>query len=274
MHVAYAGPSEQTLLDTGLFKIDQPHCELCAGAVGLGQGGDWHLSRTDSYDSALLCIGSVDDSEMVIARTIELGSHSPLVASADEYWMSLAVAASRRSRSSRRQVGAVLVANSEVMSVGVNEVPTSGGGLAWDGDGDWLGEAHERLDRGLHLRNLLEDSLGDDEIGRIASGRIRDSYERHIRPLVDVDRAVHAEMAAVLSCARRGVPVQGSEIFTNVEPCYRCMRGCLAAGVVKITYLSPREDISDDVLRSRLRAPIQVRAFSGLEIWNLRNEVS
>ena len=53
----------------------------------------------------------------------------------DEFGMFQAVAAARRSAELGRQVGAAIcTSDGDVISVGVNEVPKSGGGLYWEED--------------------------------------------------------------------------------------------------------------------------------------------
>jgi deoxycytidylate deaminase len=57
--------------------------------------------------------------------------------------------------------------------------------------------------------------------------------------LIEFGRAVHAEMDAVLSAARRGVVVRDTTLACTDSPCHNCMRHLLAAGVRRVIYIAP-----------------------------------
>ncbi|GBG93911.1 competence protein ComEB [Ligilactobacillus salitolerans] len=50
-------------------------------------------------------------------------------------------------------------------------------------------------------------------------------------------RTIHAEMNAVLQCAKFGVASAGSEIYVTDFPCLQCTKMLLQAGIRKIYYL-------------------------------------
>lgn len=50
-------------------------------------------------------------------------------------------------------------------------------------------------------------------------------------------RTIHAEMNALLQCAKFGIPTEGSEIYVTHFPCLACTKAILQAGVKKIHYL-------------------------------------
>ncbi len=50
-------------------------------------------------------------------------------------------------------------------------------------------------------------------------------------------RTIHAEMNAVLQCAKFGVASDGAEIYVTDFPCLQCTKMLLQAGVHKIYYL-------------------------------------
>lgn len=56
-------------------------------------------------------------------------------------------------------------------------------------------------------------------------------------------RTIHAEMNAILQCAKFGIQTQGSEIYVTHFPCLPCMKMILQAGIKKIYYL---EDYRND----------------------------
>lgn len=56
-------------------------------------------------------------------------------------------------------------------------------------------------------------------------------------------RTIHAEMNAILQCAKFGVPTEGAEIYVTHFPCLQCTKMILQAGIRKIHYL---EDYRND----------------------------
>ena len=50
-------------------------------------------------------------------------------------------------------------------------------------------------------------------------------------------RTIHAEMNALLQCAKFGVPTAGAEIYVSHFPCLQCSKAIIQAGISKIYYL-------------------------------------
>ncbi|WP_017472634.1 ComE operon protein 2 [Amphibacillus jilinensis] len=51
-------------------------------------------------------------------------------------------------------------------------------------------------------------------------------------------RTVHAEMNAILQCAKFGVPTDGSEIYVTHFPCLQCCKSIIQAGIKTVYYAS------------------------------------
>lgn len=49
-------------------------------------------------------------------------------------------------------------------------------------------------------------------------------------------RTIHAEMNALAQAARRGVAVEGGEIYTTTSPCWGCFRVLVNAGIGTFVY--------------------------------------
>src|SRR5205823_3680095 len=60
-----------------------------------------------------------------------------------------------------------------------------------------------------------------------------------IRNLIEFGRAVHAEMAALIDAARRGVSVAGCTMYVTTFPCHLCARHVVAAGIRRLVYIEP-----------------------------------
>lgn len=190
--------------------------------------------------------------ERMIALLLGNSLHTP---TRDEYGMFHAQAASLRSSSLQRQVGAVVAtAEGDIIAVGANEVPKPGGGLYWAGDRpdhrDFnLGyEPNDRLKRRM-LAELLQrfqqqgwlakEKLAtrvDALVEEATSGPLKDAQLMNI---IEFGRCVHAEMAALVDASRRGVAVNGCTLYTTTFPCHECARHIVAAGIHRVVYVEP-----------------------------------
>ncbi len=93
----------------------------------------------------------------------------------------------------------------------------------------------------LYLRNLLQNAL---------SPFMKDSLVMQIN---EYGRTVHAEMAALMDAAHRGVAVSGCHLYTTTFPCHECARHIVAAGITRVVYVEPypksyAEDYHDDAI--------------------------
>ncbi len=116
----------------------------------------------------------------------------------DEYFMNMAELASRRSTCLRRQVGAVIVKDNQVLATGYNGAPKG-------------------VPNCCDLNECLREKL------HIPSG------ERH-----ELCRAVHAENNAITQCAVNGVSCKGAIMYVTASPCNMCLKQIINAGIVKI----------------------------------------
>lgn len=52
-------------------------------------------------------------------------------------------------------------------------------------------------------------------------------------------RTFHAEMNAILGCAREGVSTDGSTLYCHMVPCRNCGMAVIQAGIVRVVALNP-----------------------------------
>ena len=50
-------------------------------------------------------------------------------------------------------------------------------------------------------------------------------------------RTIHAEMNAILQCARFGMSTDGASLYVTVFPCLQCTKSLLQAGIKEINYI-------------------------------------
>lgn len=203
-----------------------------------------HTRDTFHLSDVFVKDGDLDQLE----RFLNLLFGSPFITpTMDEYAMFLAFASALRSAQFGRQVGAVVVKDAEIIGVGANDVPKAGGGLYWPEPEEQ--DQRDHIYRGGLDSNEAEISrIIEDTIARLkphlkegidGSVLIKALAASRLNELTEFGRAVHAEMEALLACARSGVSVRGATLYTTTFPCHNCARHIVAAGVSEVVYVEP-----------------------------------
>jgi deoxycytidylate deaminase len=206
----------------------------------------FHLSdffvRSDGHDDHL---------KNSLWRILDLLFGHPYVTPTfDEYAMFLAFAASLRSADLSRQVGAVVGVGEQVVATGANDCPRAGGGLYWPRYNQQTHEIEDQEDGRDYMRkedsNKIEQAKIIDEI--VANGTklglnaddLKKALEgSRIRDLTEFGRVVHAEMEALLSCARAQISTTGGTVYTTTFPCHNCAKHIVAAGIERVVFIEP-----------------------------------
>jgi len=179
----------------------------------------------------------------------------------DEYAMSMAYSASLRSSDLSRQVGAVLTKNKMILTTGANDIPTFGGGLYWpeelnDNIEDVTGGKDYTLGFDSNARekkNIIDDILNktNNNISNCNDQNILDQRDKileivtkslkksKIKDITEYGRVVHAEMEAILSCARSEISTHRSSIYCTTFPCHNCAKHIVASGIERVIYIEP-----------------------------------
>lgn len=204
--------------------------------------------------------------EVAVKRLIELFLGNVFITpTRSEQGMFMAHASAWRSSSLQRQVGAVIASKEgSIIAIGTNEVPKPGGGLYWEGDkpdsrdfqhgGEINDDMKNRmfvevvqrlLKSGMcHLKNpdgsdhMLAGELDPQKVAEwLLDNRHMDGTR--IMSVIEFGRCVHAEMAALMDAARRGVAVDDSILFSTTFPCHECARHIVAAGIRTVYFVEP-----------------------------------
>lgn len=125
----------------------------------------------------------------------------------DTYFMEIASLVSKRSTCLRRQVGAVIVKDRNILSTGYNGAPS--------------GITH------CEVTGCLREKLN------VPSG------ERH-----ELCRGLHAEQNAIIQAAYHGTSIKDSTLYCTNLPCSICSKMLINAGITKIIY---KEGYMDDL---------------------------
>ncbi|NQT64727.1 MAG: cytidine deaminase [FCB group bacterium] len=122
-----------------------------------------------------------------------------------QYFMKMALLASSRSTCLRRQVGALIVRNNQIISSGYNGAPK-------------------------HIRHCAITGCLRDQLN-VPSG------ERH-----ELCRGVHAEQNAVIQAAINGTSIRGASLYCTNQPCVICSKILINAEIKTIYIAEPYED--------------------------------
>jgi len=142
----------------------------------------------------------------------------------DQYFMDITRLVATRSSCLRRQVGALLVKDRNILATGYNGVPT--------------GITH------CEATGCLRERL------KVPSG------ERH-----ELCRGLHAEQNAIIQAAKHGVNIDNATLYCTTMPCIICTKMLINAGISKVIYA---EGYADDLAREMIaEAAIEVVHFSG-----------
>lgn len=164
----------------------------------------------------------------------------------DEYCMFLAYAASLRSADLSRQVGAVLVSgNGDITATGSNEVAKSGGGQYWAGEQPCCrdyerGEDSNEIERQRiisQLKSKITKAFGKSTIEKKTLVHLLRNSK--LWEITEYGRSIHAEMEAILSCARAGISTRDGVLYTTTFPCHNCAKHIVDAGVKRVVFVEP-----------------------------------
>lgn len=131
----------------------------------------------------------------------------------NEYFLEIAHLVKKRATCLRRQVGAVLVKDRNILATGYNGAPS--------------GVEH------CAERGCLREKLG------IPSG------ERH-----EICRGLHAEQNAIIQAAKHGTSIEGATLYCTNQPCSICAKMLINAGVKQIVFENGYPDaLAEEMLK-------------------------
>jgi dCMP deaminase len=117
----------------------------------------------------------------------------------DQYFIDITHLVATRSTCLRRQVGALLVKDRNILATGYNGTPSG-------------------------IRHCEETGCLRERL-KVPSG------ERH-----ELCRGLHAEQNAIIQAARHGVNIDGSSLYCTTMPCIICTKMLINAGIKRIVY--------------------------------------
>ncbi|MFO8057689.1 MAG: anti-phage dCTP deaminase [bacterium] len=230
---------------------------------------------------------SSDDQEWLkssLWRIVDILFGNPYITPTfDEYAMFLAYAASLSSGDLSRQVGAVVAKKDDILATGANDCPRYGGGRYWpvlDGNKKKVID----YENGRDLMRGYDSNVKEQEdiIASIINSAREKNIDPHkmeevleesrIRDITEYGRVVHAEMEALLSCARNNVSTRGATLYCTTFPCHNCAKHIIAAGISRVVYVEPYQkskatDFHDDSICLKMngnRSLLSFESFIGV----------
>lgn len=113
----------------------------------------------------------------------------------DEYFIDIAVLVSSRSSCLRKQHGAIIVKDKQILSTGYNGTPS----------------------KIIHCKTCF-----------------REEHNIPHGTMYELCRSTHAEANAIVQAAKHGVAINGSEMYITGIPCLMCTRLIINAGIISI----------------------------------------
>lgn len=249
----------------GVFSDEQRRLDNLIGNKGISEDDAKKLTSRDEDEGAghgqhtrdsfhladffLSQDGRDDKLNNDIKRAFDLLFGNPFITPTfDEFAMYMAFSSALRSADLSRQVGAVLAKNFAIMSTGANDVPQFGGGLYWPQFNEHKG-AYEDFPsgrdymRGYDSNTKQKKQIIDDILEKLSKST-RTKVEKVlkeslIQDITEYGRVVHAEMEAILACARTQTSTQEAHIYCTTFPCHNCAKHIIAAGIKRVVYIEP-----------------------------------
>lgn len=244
-------PNESDYRKIGENLTDNPELKkLRAGLNKCYHQADFFLTYESDKDTKL----SKHKVKQQLKRFFNLLHGFPFATpTKDEYAMYMAFSSALRSADLSRQVGAVITTtNGDILATGANDIPKSGGGLyrahlneqngsIYD---DALGRDYMRgFDSNVIEKNLLIDNIYAALENYVDATKIDDIKlaiaNSKLKDITEYGRVVHAEMEALMACARGHVSSDGAILYCTTFPCHNCAKHIITAGIKRVVYIEP-----------------------------------
>lgn len=245
-----------TSVDSELMPLVDELLDRDESGSNDGFGQDVRQAFADS--DAFIDLKSEEFVSKQIERILDLWFGSPFITpTKEEFGMFIAYSSSLKSADLSRQVGAAILSDGAILSIGYNEVPKPLGGSYWENDPDdfrdfKLGKdynAQSKIDiytelaKTLFKNNYINKDIAKNETEFVASlvngPLVSDIKLTRIANLIEFGRIVHAEMMAITDAASRGVSIKNSTLICTTFPCHMCAKHIISSGISKVLYIEP-----------------------------------
>lgn len=133
--------------------------------------------------------------------------------SIDSFYIRMAYFVSERSTCIRRKVGAVIVRNKQLLSIGYNGVPPK----------------VDHCTKESCIRTKLNIPSGERQ---------------------ELCYGAHGELNAISTAAENGINIKGSTLYCTTYPCAYCAKAIVRSGIIKVVY---KEGYPDELTKNILQ---------------------
>ena len=129
--------------------------------------------------------------------------------------MDITLKVAEKSTCERLQVGAILVKDTRIISMGYNGVPSGNQHCT-----DFCQVLYKKYNTKYETYQKFKESS--------------DFFDEHYK--FSVSNEIHAEMNAILFAARNGVRTEGTDLYVSYSPCINCAKSILQAGIKNVYF--------------------------------------
>ena len=205
-----------------------------------------------------------EDTKLQLKRIFDLIFGNPhITPTIDEHMMYMAYSYATRSADLSRQVGATLSNQyGDIIGLGSNDVPKAGGGPYWpnpvdNNTQDWRdyrrGEDANHKSKNKMIIEIMRKFGEKGNENKILEKGCTLLEGTGLFNVTEFARATHAEMSAILNCARNGINTKGSILYCTTFPCHNCAKHIIESGIAKVLFVEPypksqAEHLHDDAI--------------------------
>ena len=134
----------------------------------------------------------------------------------NKFFMDITLKVASRSTCARIKVGALLVKDKRIISIGYNGVASKK-----EHCDDYFENLY--INKYMNKYETYNDFLKSNEF-----------YDLHAK--FSINNEIHAEMNSILFSARNGVSTEGTDLYVSYSPCIHCAKSILQAGIKNVYY--------------------------------------
>ena len=164
----------------------------------------------------------------------------------DEYFIGMLPAVSARASCNRGRSAAILTRNNRIISTGYVGAPA---GL----------QSCDEVGHLIELRVMENDVIPflSCEEPNVCLSINYDKMSKHCV------RTFHAEMNAILSCAKEGVSTLDATMYCTMVPCRNCAMAIIQAGIIRVVAAHPyRKSAETFEMFDMVKPPIELKVLS------------
>ena len=163
-------------------------------------------------------------------------------------FMNIALEVSKRSTCTRVNVGALIVKNQRIISMGWNGVPSGKQHCSDHFYNRFMKEKACEYSSNIDLDKMFNEWIN--------TSRMKEEHHNFA-----IRNEIHGEMNAILAAAKAGISIDGADLYVTWSPCIDCAKSLLQIGIKNVyyNYKYDREPLGIDFLEE-----------NGVKCWEIK----